>query len=76
MPTPLHARPPPCMPALSLPAGPWNINPDDLSLAETKYGWDVHHHMIFVDQPVNTGFSYSDDDRDRCFDEECVSSDM
>jgi carboxypeptidase C (cathepsin A) len=56
--------------------GPWNINPDDLSVSETKHGWDVHHHMIFVDQPVNTGFSYSDDDRDRCYDEECVSNDM
>lgn len=32
--------------------------------------------MIFVDQPVNTGFSYSSDDRDRCYDEECVSNDM
>lgn len=58
------------------PAGPWNINPADLSLSETKHGWDVHHHMIFVDQPVNTGFSYSSDDRDRCYDEECVSNDM
>lgn len=28
-------------------AGPWNIN-KDLTLTETKYGWDVHAHMIFV----------------------------
>jgi len=64
------------MPALSLPAGPWNINPDGLSLAETQYGWDCHPPITFVARPVNTGFSYSDDDRDRCFDEECGSSDM
>lgn len=32
--------------------------------------------MIFVDQPINTGFSYSDDDNDRCYDEACVSNDM
>lgn len=28
------------------------------------------------DQPINTGFSYSDDPRDRCYDEACVSDDM
>ncbi|KAL4436655.1 hypothetical protein ABPG75_003794 [Micractinium tetrahymenae] len=55
--------------------GPWNIN-KDLTLTETKYGWDAHAHMIFVDQPINTGFSYSEDPRDRCYDEACVSNDM
>ena len=29
-----------------------------------------------MDQPIGTGFSYSDDDRDRCYDEECVANDM
>ncbi|EFN52050.1 hypothetical protein CHLNCDRAFT_32614 [Chlorella variabilis] len=56
--------------------GPWTINPDDLSLTETKHGWDTNHHMIFVDQPINTGFSYSADSRDSCYDETCVSNDM
>lgn len=55
--------------------GPWTIN-KNLSVSETKYGWDVHHHTIFVDQPINTGFSWSEDDRDRCYDEKCVSDDM
>ena len=32
--------------------------------------------MIFVDQPVNTGFSFSDNDEDRCYDESCVANDM
>lgn len=32
--------------------------------------------MIFVDQPLYTGFSYSTSDDDRCFDEKCVSNDM
>lgn len=27
-------------------------------------------------QPINTGFSYSEDERDRCYDEVCVSNDM
>lgn len=55
--------------------GPWNIN-EDLSLSETPYGWDRAAHMIYVDQPINTGFSWSEDDRDRCYDETCVSDDM
>lgn len=32
--------------------------------------------MIFVDSPVNVGFSYSDDPRDRVFDEATVADDL
>jgi serine carboxypeptidase-like clade IV len=39
--------------------GPYSIN-DDMSLSETEYGWDRFHTTIFVDQPINTGFSYSE----------------
>ena len=39
--------------------GPYHIN-EDLSLERSEYGWDVNSNMIFVDQPINTGFSYSD----------------
>jgi hypothetical protein len=60
--------------------GPYNIVKDGeeggYSLKETKYGWDRTHTTIFVDQPINTGFSWSEDDRDRCYDEKCVSDDM
>lgn len=55
--------------------GPWTLT-KDLQLEEAKYGWDNSATMIFVDQPINTGFSWSEDDRDRCYDEECVSDDM
>lgn len=51
--------------------GPYKIN-NDMSLTETEWGWDKFHTMIFVDQPINTGFSYSSDDEDRVFDEENV----
>lgn len=37
---------------------------------------DKYHTMIFVDQPINTGFSYSTDDEDRVFDEDTVGNDM
>lgn len=39
--------------------GPYHIK-EDLSLERSEYGWDVNSNMIFVDQPINTGFSYSD----------------
>lgn len=55
--------------------GPWSLN-EDLEPVETEFGWDRAAHMIYVDQPVGTGFSYSDDDRDRCYDEDCVADDM
>ena len=39
--------------------GPFHITPN-LTLEDNPYGWDVGHNMIYVDQPINTGFSYSD----------------
>lgn len=45
--------------------GPYSVN-QNMTLSETAYGWDLHHDMIFVDQPINTGFSYSSDDRCAC----------
>lgn len=55
--------------------GPFAIN-KDLSLNETKNGWDTNTNMIFVDQPINSGFSFSDDERDRVHDEVGVADDM
>ncbi|PNG99260.1 Serine carboxypeptidase 3, partial [Tetrabaena socialis] len=46
-------------PSASPHPGPYSINNDTRTLSETKYGWDVFHNMIFVDQPIGTGFSYS-----------------
>lgn len=59
--------------------GPWNLrrgSDGDIRLEEKEYGWDVSADMIFVDQPINTGFSYSDNPDDLCYDENCVSKDM
>ena len=35
----------------------------------SKYGWDKSHNMIFVDQPIGVGFSYSDAPEDVVYDE-------
>ncbi|EIE20942.1 peptidase S10, serine carboxypeptidase [Coccomyxa subellipsoidea C-169] len=55
--------------------GPFRIN-EDLTLDANEFGWDQTHNMIFVDQPINTGFSYSEDERDRVYDEKVVAADM
>ncbi len=39
--------------------GPYHITPE-LGLELNEYGWDVNNNMIYVDQPINTGFSYSE----------------
>ena len=41
--------------------GPCNIADDGKNTTTNKYGWNSHSNMIFLDQPVNVGYSYSDD---------------
>jgi len=55
--------------------GPFKIT-DNLTLVWNDFGWDKVSSIIFVDQPVGTGFSYSTDIRDIRHDEEGVSEDM
>ncbi|GAB2276808.1 hypothetical protein Dimus_011522 [Dionaea muscipula] len=55
--------------------GPFKIDAD-LTLVPNNYGWDQVSNIIFVDQPVGTGFSYSNDSRDICHDEKGVSNDL
>jgi len=55
--------------------GPFKIT-EDLELRDSEYGWDQAANIVFVDQPINTGFSYSADPRDRVYDETVVAADM
>ena len=55
--------------------GPYRIN-DDLSVTLNPFGWDAMHNTIFVDQPINTGFSFSQNAKDEVFDEKTVAADM
>lgn len=55
--------------------GPYSIN-KNMTLTETQWGWDKFHTMIFVDQPINTGFSFSESEDDRVYDEDVVGDDM
>ncbi|KAJ1384073.1 Serine carboxypeptidase, serine active site [Sesbania bispinosa] len=55
--------------------GPFKIA-SDLSLVWNDYGWDKASNILFVDQPIGTGFSYSSDDSDIPHDEDGVSNDL
>ena len=55
--------------------GPFRIE-DDLSLSENPFGWDVGHNVLFIDQPVGTGFSYTSDPSDDVTSEKQVADDV
>ncbi|CAN1139718.1 Serine carboxypeptidase-like 49 [Linum perenne] len=55
--------------------GPFSIA-DNMTLVWNKYGWDQASNLIYVDQPIGTGFSYSTDRRDIRHNEDGVSNDL
>ncbi|XP_026487666.2 venom serine carboxypeptidase-like [Vanessa tameamea] len=42
--------------------GPFVITEDN-QIEEIKYSWGKNHSLLFIDNPVGTGFSFTDDDR-------------
>eukprot|EP00878_Enallax_costatus_P000305 GHUV01000378.1.p1 GENE.GHUV01000378.1~~GHUV01000378.1.p1 ORF type:complete len:521 (+),score=122.91 GHUV01000378.1:129-1565(+) len=55
--------------------GPYTLT-HNMTLADNPYGWDKHASVIYVDQPINTGYSWSDDPRDDVSGEHQVAEDM
>ncbi|CAN8259853.1 unnamed protein product [Cochlearia groenlandica] len=55
--------------------GPFKID-KNMSLAWNQYGWDQASNLLYVDQPVGTGFSYTTDKSDIRHDETGVSDDL
>ncbi|KAL9676892.1 hypothetical protein QQ045_005113 [Rhodiola kirilowii] len=55
--------------------GPFTIT-KNLTLAWNEYGWDKVSNLLYVDQPIGTGFSYSSDKHDIRHNEEGVSNDL
>uniref|UniRef100_A0A6B2L691 Carboxypeptidase n=1 Tax=Arcella intermedia TaxID=1963864 RepID=A0A6B2L691_9EUKA len=41
--------------------GPYRINLDGKSLSPNAYGWNQNANVLFIDQPVGTGFSYTNE---------------
>ncbi|KMT02338.1 hypothetical protein BVRB_9g205630 [Beta vulgaris subsp. vulgaris] len=55
--------------------GPFQIA-NNMSLMWNDFGWDKASNLIYVDQPVGTGFSYTSDTTDIRHDENGVSNDL
>ncbi|XP_010514837.1 PREDICTED: serine carboxypeptidase-like 48 [Camelina sativa] len=55
--------------------GPFTVS-NNSSLTWNEFGWDKASNLIYVDQPVGTGFSYTSDQSDLRHDEEGVSNDL
>ncbi|GMI86218.1 CARBOXYPEPTIDASE Y, SERINE CARBOXYPEPTIDASE-LIKE 49 [Hibiscus trionum] len=55
--------------------GPFTIA-DNMSLVWNEFGWDKASNLLYVDQPIGTGFSYSSDRRDIRHNEDEVSNDL
>jgi len=55
--------------------GPYRISKSgDISL--NPYSWNEYVNILFMDQPVGTGFSYADNNDAYCQDEDCVAEDL
>ncbi|KAG2448574.1 hypothetical protein HYH02_006465 [Chlamydomonas schloesseri] len=48
----------------------------DTLVRRRRYSWDAAFHLLYVDQPLGTGFSYSSDPRDKAHNERDVSRDL
>ncbi|XP_069684756.1 venom serine carboxypeptidase-like [Periplaneta americana] len=55
--------------------GPYFIK-DDLSLRENPYSWHRNYSVIFVDNPVGTGFSFTNNDTGYAEDETQVGTEL
>eukprot|EP01112_Ceratiomyxa_fruticulosa_P024067 TRINITY_DN954_c0_g1_i1.p1 TRINITY_DN954_c0_g1~~TRINITY_DN954_c0_g1_i1.p1 ORF type:complete len:446 (+),score=64.93 TRINITY_DN954_c0_g1_i1:218-1555(+) len=61
--------------ALFFENGPYKVN-DDLSLSTNPYSWNSKANIIFIDQPVGTGFSYVDENSEYVHNENQVANDL
>ncbi len=55
--------------------GPYQLTADG-EVEEREIAWDVNSNIVFVDSPIGVGFSYSDDPRDRVFNESVTAADL
>ena len=56
--------------------GPYVVNEAGDSATKREFAWTNDYHVIFIDQPVGTGFSFTDDDQGYARNESDVANDM
>ena len=56
--------------------GPYQLTGDDGEVGEREHAWDVNSNIVFVDSPIGVGYSYSEDPRDRVFNQSVVAADL
>lgn len=42
--------------------GPVSVNSNTGQLEARQYSWHINHHLIYIDNPVGTGYSFTDHD--------------
>lgn len=55
--------------------GPYKIQ-DDLTLCWNEFGWDLHYNLLYIDQPIGVGFSYTSNESDYVTNETGVAKDV
>lgn len=55
--------------------GPFTVD-EDLHLVPRKYAWTNNHNVIYIDNPVGTGYSFTDDDAGYARNETDVGRDL
>ncbi|KPJ20357.1 Venom serine carboxypeptidase [Papilio machaon] len=41
-----------------------------------RYHWALHYHLLFIDNPVGTGFSFTEQKTGYCRNEECIAENL
>lgn len=55
--------------------GPFEVNAN-LTLTKRQFSWHLNHHLIYIDNPVGTGFSVATEDAGYARDEKDVGTDL